>query len=250
MDRPYRAAILWGGLRGAVTLALALAVTESARVPPDVKRVVGILATGYTLYTLVVQGSSLRWVISKLGLDKLSPLDSALAKQVVAVALQSVREDVSQATENYGLSRDIVRSEAKSFGERLEGAVRAAEGSEEIADRDRVTLGLIALAGAERDMILDRFRERAVSPRLTDRILSDVDRLLEHARHSGRLGYRRAARRAVGIDPSFRFAVRLYNRLRISYPLARLTADRFEILLLHYFALLRRPLGQDVIGSL
>jgi CPA1 family monovalent cation:H+ antiporter len=232
VDRPYRAAILWGGLRGAVTLALALAVTESARVPPDVKRVVGILATGYTLYTLVVQGSSLRWVISKLGLDKLSPLDSALAKQVVAVALQSVREDVSQATENYGLSRDIVRSEAKSFGERLEGAVRAAEGSEEIADRDRVTLGLIALAGAERDMILDRFRERAVSPRLTDRILSDVDRLLEHARHSGRLGYRRAARRAVGIDPSFRFAVRLYNRLRISYPLARLTADRFEILLL------------------
>ncbi len=232
VERPYRAAILWGGLRGAVTLALALAVTESARVPSEVQRMVGVLATGFTLFTLVVQGSSLRWVISRLGLDRLSPLDNALAKQVVAVALQSVREDVAQTTENYGLSRDIVRSEAKIFGERLEGAVKAAETSAEILDRDRVTLGLIALAGAERDMILDRFRERAVSPRLTDRILSDVDRLLEQARQSGRVGYRRAARRAVGIDPAFRLAVRLYNWLRISYPLARLTADRFEILLL------------------
>ncbi|SLN18540.1 Na(+)/H(+) antiporter ApNhaP [Roseivivax jejudonensis] len=232
VERPYRTAILWGGLRGAVTLALALAVTESARVPDDIQRMVGVLATGYTLFTLVIQGSTLRLVISRLRLDALSPLDAALAKQVVAVALQSVREDVSSATENYGLSRDIVRSEAKSFGERLEGAVKAAENSAEILDRDRVTLGLIALAGAERDMILDRFRERAVSPRLTERILSDVDRLLEQARQSGRLGYRRAARRAVGIDPSFKLAVRIYNRLGISYPLARLTADRFEILLL------------------
>ena len=32
VERPYRVAILWGGLRGAVTLALALAVTESFRV--------------------------------------------------------------------------------------------------------------------------------------------------------------------------------------------------------------------------
>ncbi|ETX30454.1 cation:proton antiporter [Roseivivax isoporae] len=228
----YRAAILWGGLRGAVTLALALAVTESLRVPPETRRMIGILATGFTLFTLVVQGTSLRTVISWLGLDKLSPIDSALSKQVIAVALQSVREDVAQTTEEYGLSHDIVRSEAKRFGERLEGAVKAAETSAEILDRDRITLGLIALAGAERDILIERFRENAVSPRLTDRILSDSDRLIEAARQSGRVGYRRAARQSIGIDRSFRLAVRLYNRLKISYPLARLTADRFEILLL------------------
>ena len=52
VDRPYRVAILWGGLHGAVTLALALAVTENLRVPVSIKREVGILATGFTLYTL------------------------------------------------------------------------------------------------------------------------------------------------------------------------------------------------------
>ena len=78
IERPYRIAIMWGGLRGAVTLALALAVTESLRVPVETKRLVGILATGFTLFTLIVQGTTLRYVISLLGLDKLSPLDRAL----------------------------------------------------------------------------------------------------------------------------------------------------------------------------
>ena len=56
----------------------------------------GILATGFTLFTLMVQGPSLRPLIRWLGLEKLSPLDAALARQVVAVALQGVREEVSR----------------------------------------------------------------------------------------------------------------------------------------------------------
>ena len=127
VERPYRSAILWGGLRGAVTLALALAVTENFRVPVEIKRQVGILATGFTLFTLLVQGTTLRWVIGKLGLDQLSPLDQALSKQVVAVSLQTVREDVSRTTANYDLDQRIIRSEAKRFGDRLEEAVKQAE---------------------------------------------------------------------------------------------------------------------------
>lgn len=231
VERPYRVAILWGGLRGAVTLALALAVTESALVPIEVKRIVGILATGFTLFTLIAQGTTLRFIIRKLGLDKLSPLDEALSRQVVAVALQTVREDVASTAENYELTHDIVRSEAKQFGERLEGAVTAAEESVEILDRDRITLGLISLAGAERDTILERMRERSISSRTSEKVLSDVDRLIEAARTGGRSGYRDAANRSVKYDRSFRFAVFLHNRFRFSMPLSNMTADRFELLL-------------------
>jgi monovalent cation:H+ antiporter, CPA1 family len=35
-----------------------------------------------------------------------------------------------------------------------------AEDADEIPDRDRITLGLVALAGRERDMILEAFREQ------------------------------------------------------------------------------------------
>jgi CPA1 family monovalent cation:H+ antiporter len=231
VDRPYRTAILWGGLRGAVTLALALAVTESIRVPLETKRLVGILATGFTLFTLLGQGTTLRWVIGRLGLDRLSPIDEALSRQVVAVALQTVREDVARSSENYDLTRDIVRSEAKRFGERLDEAVKAAEDSADILDRDRITLGLIALAGHERDTILARVRERTISARMAEQVLSDADRLIESTRTGGRNGYQRAARQSLSYGRAFRAAVWLHGRFRISGPLARMMADRFELLL-------------------
>lgn len=92
VDRPYRVAILWGGLRGTVTLALALAVTENLRVTADIQREIGVHATGFTLFTLLMQGTTLRWIISCLGLDRLSRLDRALSNQVIAVALENVRK--------------------------------------------------------------------------------------------------------------------------------------------------------------
>lgn len=231
VDRPYRIAILWGGLRGAVTLALALAVTESFRVPIEVKRLVGILATGFTLFTLIVQGATLRTLIGWLRLDRLSAIDKAMSRQVVAVALQTVREDVARSTEAYALTHDVVRSEAKVFGERLNAAIKTAEDGTDILDRDRITLGLIALAGFERDRILEQVRERTISARMAEQIMSDADQLIEGTRAGGRSGYQRAARRSIAYGQAFRAAVVLHSRLGVSGPLVRMTGDRFERLL-------------------
>lgn len=260
VDRPFRYAILWGGMRGAVTLALALAVTENAQVPPETQRAVGILATGFTLFTLLVQGPTLRPVIRRLGLDKLSPLDEALSQQVIAVSLQTVREDVDKTTSSYELNPEIVRSEAVQFGRRLDDAVRSAEAHQNILDRDRVTLGLIALAGAERNFVLSHMRDRSLSTRLAERALLDIDRLIEGTRLQGRTGYLRAARRTVAYGWMFRIAAFLHDRLRLRTPLARMTAHRFEVLLaqrlvlrdVHQFAgqRIRRIHGRRVAGIL
>ncbi|RKF12714.1 sodium:proton antiporter [Roseovarius spongiae] len=230
VERPYRMAIMWGGLRGAVTLSLALAVTESALVPVEIKRQVAILATGFTLFTLLVQGTTLRPVIGWLGLDKLSPLDNALYNQVIAVALQTVRANLAKVTESYDLTQETVRDEAKRFGKRLDVAVQSADATE-IPDRDRVTLGLIALASAERDAIVERFRDRTISSALSERLLSDADALIEASRFNGRGGYNAVARRSLGFGRWLRPAVFLHNRLRISMPLATITTTRFGLLL-------------------
>jgi CPA1 family monovalent cation:H+ antiporter len=237
VDRPYRVAILWGGLRGAVTLALALAVSENFRVPVEVKRDVGILATGFTLFTLLVQGTTLRRVISYLGLDRLAPIDRALSSQVIAVALQNVREEVAETARAHDLTHDIVRSEAKRFAARLDSAIEKAEAADDIPDRDRITLGLVALAGRERDMILESFREQLLSPRLVEQMLSDADRLIERTRAGGREEYRAAGRLSLAQGRRALLANILHNRLRISGPLALLTADRFELLLNQRFVL-------------
>lgn len=231
VEPTYRAAILWGGLRGAVTLALALAVTESALVPPAIKREVGILATGFTLFTLLVQGATLRWVIARLGLNRLPRLDQALSHQVIAVALQNVREEIAETVRDYQLPQEVIRSEAKRFAQRLDDAVEIAEAAEEIPDRDRVTLGLVALAGRERDLIIENFRQQLFSMRLVDRMLTDVDRLIEQTRGGGRNEYRAAGRRALGYGKWYRLAVWLHSRLHWSGPLEQMTAERFEILL-------------------
>ncbi|WP_428929244.1 cation:proton antiporter [Marinibacterium sp. SX1] len=231
VELSYRAAILWGGLRGALTLALALAVTENPMIPHEIKRLVGILATGFTLFTLVVQGTTLRWVITRLGLDRLSPFDAALLQQAVAVALQTVREEVAEVTQNYRLNRDTVRSEAKQFGARLEDAVRDAEETTGILDKDRVKLGLISLAAAEREAALDQMRERLISARVAERLNTSADTLIEAVRLKGRAGYLHAARDMLAYGRAFRMALTLHNRLRLSAPLGRLTADRFEFML-------------------
>ncbi|WP_126977905.1 cation:proton antiporter [Frigidibacter oleivorans] len=230
VERPYRLAILWGGLRGAVTLALALAVTESRFVPADVKRMVGIVATGFTLFTLIVQGTTLRWVIHRLGLDLLSPIDRALSRQVIAVALQTVREGVAETARDFGLTREIVREEAKRFGERLDDAVRQADEAQEIQDRDRITLGLVALAGRERDLILEEFRAQVIPAQLAERLLAGADGVIEATRIGGRNAYRAAARKALAPGRLHRLASALHNRTGMGRPLARLTEDRFEAL--------------------
>ena len=230
VSRPYKLVIMWGGLRGSVTLALALAVTENPFVPPDAQRFVAVLATGFVLFTLLVQGTTLRPVIRYLGLEQLNPLDVALRKQAIAVALQNVREETSETVKRYGFPPEVARGEAKAFGERLEKAVREAEASE-IRDRDRITLGLVTLAARERDIILDKFRERLITETIVDLMLSDASRLIDRTRTGGRLGYMRTASAALAYSLRFRMAQRVQVRLGFGRPIHNMIADRFERLL-------------------
>jgi len=227
----YKFVILWGGLRGAVTLALALTVTENPFIPPEAQRLVAVLATGFTLFTLLVQGTTLRAFIRWMKIDRLPPIEAALQNQVVAVALQTVREQVAETAKRHNLTHDIVRSEAKAFAERLDIAVKEAEEAQEILDRDRLTLGLVTLAGREREMILDGFRERTISTALVERMLSDVARLIEATRAGGRSAYRSTARTNIAHGWGHSIAYALHRHIEFSRPLADMVAARFEVLL-------------------
>ena len=88
----YKYAIIWGGLRGALTLVLALGVTENAALDVHAQRFVAVLATGFVLFTLFVNGTSLRAVIAMLGLHRLSPRNQVLRDRVLAVAYAEVAD--------------------------------------------------------------------------------------------------------------------------------------------------------------
>ncbi len=71
---PFRSVMYWGGLRGAIALAIVLALP-----PFDYKDTLISLVMGAVLFTLVVQGLSIEKLVKFLGLDALSLSDS-LAK--------------------------------------------------------------------------------------------------------------------------------------------------------------------------
>ena len=68
-------------------MALALAVTENNGIDPGVRNAVAVLATGFVLFTLLINGLTLRPVIRLLKLDRLSPLNQALRNKVLALSL-------------------------------------------------------------------------------------------------------------------------------------------------------------------
>lgn len=228
---PYKVTILWGGLRGAVTLALALAVTENPALDPELKRVVAVTASGFVLFTLFVNGTTLRRVIALLGLDRLSPIDQALRNQVLVLALADVRDSVRDAARRHEIAPAVSDSVVGEYEERIAEQAAAGDIEQALLDRDRLALGLIALAGRERELILDHHEHRTVSTGVVERLLRHTERLSEGTRAEGRLGYQRASRHLLKFDRAFRIAHALHRRAGIERPLNRRLAERFETLL-------------------
>jgi CPA1 family monovalent cation:H+ antiporter len=227
----YKFVITWGAMRGAVTLALALGVTENRMIDPGIQRFVAILATGFVLFTLLVNGTTLRPVIRLLKLDRLSPIDQALRQQVLALSLTEVRDAIGATAGRYRIGPGPTGDVAQPYRERIAEATDHNTFDAEIADRDRITLGLFAVTNQERELILEHFRQRSVSRPILERMLAGVERISDGARAEGRLGYVRAARRQLAFSWRFRLAHQLYRHAGSDRLLITRLADRFERLL-------------------
>ena len=87
--------LIWGGLRGAVSLALALIVASNESLDSQLRDQILFLTAGIVVLTIVVNGSTMRMVMAKLGLEKL-PLakQKTLAKvrEKVAIEVLAVRD--------------------------------------------------------------------------------------------------------------------------------------------------------------
>jgi CPA1 family monovalent cation:H+ antiporter len=233
----YKLAIAWGGLRGAVTLALALAVTENTRIAPEVRNAVAVLATGFVLFTLLVNGLTLRPVIRLLKLDRLSPLNLALRNKVMALSLVDVRDALAETASQYSIPPDVARWATEAVDRRIDELSAQPDLEQAISDRDRIRIGLVALANRERRIILDHHAQRTVSGAAIERLLRNTNLILDAARAEGRIGYNRAARALLEFERSFWIANLLHRTLKLARPLQRQISIRFETLLIRRLAL-------------
>jgi monovalent cation:H+ antiporter, CPA1 family len=238
IDVAYKVAITWGGLRGAVTLALALAVTESGRIDASTQSLVAVVATGFVLFTLLVNGLTLRPVMRVLKLDRLSPLNKALRSKVLALALAlaEVRSAVMQRSRDFELASAVTESVVADLTTR-----READGLDPepmmISNQGRIAVGLVALTNRERRIVLGHHTQQSVSSTAIERLLRQTDALIDAAKTDGAVGYARGATAVLAYSFAFRFAHFLHRRFAIEHLLQRAISVRFETLLVREFAL-------------
>jgi CPA1 family monovalent cation:H+ antiporter len=225
----YKLAMTWGGLRGALTLVLALAVTENASIAHDTQRFVAVLATGLVLFTLFVTGTTLRPVISVLGLDRLSLRDQVLRDRILALSYAEVCDWVLRLAHQHGLGHTAVTQIVEPYQAWI-AAADERDAAEPPTDRDRLAIALVALANQERVLILETRADRVASSATVQLLLRNADTLVEGARAEGRLGYRHAAEAVLSFPLAFRAAYFVYRHFGIERFLADRLADRVELL--------------------
>jgi CPA1 family monovalent cation:H+ antiporter len=232
VNQRYKVAILWGGLRGAVTLALALAVVENTALPQQVKHFVAVMATGFVLFSLLVNGLTLRPLIRALKLDRLSPLERRLRDQILALSLADVRDAVRDTADRYRIQPETAAPVIESYQRRIAAtASDAAPDDDPLSDRQQLTVALVALAEREHDLLREHLSHQSASRTVLDSLLRAAERLIEATRTEGRSGYARVSRRELRYAPALRVAHFLHRRLGIAWPLTRALAVRFEAVL-------------------
>lgn len=79
--------LVWGGLRGALGLTLALMVSYTLDIPEDIRRQILLFTAGIVTLTLTINATTIRWLLLKLGLSKIPSakmlLDYSVRHQIV-----------------------------------------------------------------------------------------------------------------------------------------------------------------------
>ncbi|MEJ8473845.1 cation:proton antiporter [Roseibium algae] len=231
VNNRFKTVILWGGMRGAVTLTLALSVSEHEALTEDVSTFVTKLSTSFVLFTLMVYGTSLKPLIRLLKLDRLSARDEALRNQFLSLVLSDISQEVAATAKAYQIEPRVAEPVKQYYEDRTQAVAEATVSLDDLKDKERVILGLVALADRERELVLTHFHEKTISNRSISQHLEAAGRIGDMARTEGRAGYNRAARIPLQFDKQFRFAQWLHRRLKMQHALSVQIADRFEFLL-------------------
>lgn len=259
VTRPQKLLILWGGVRGAVTLVLAISLTDIGAIDEDERRIISALAAGYVLATLLVNGASLRFVAHTLGLDRLSQSDIALRERIIAGAIADVRSYVSRLAHDRSIEPEAVEEMHTEYERQIAETI----GDTEVADipfGERLRLGLTILANQELRLVQLAFEEEAIGPRVTRNLKAIGDTLADVARIEGRDGYEAAALAAFSYQYRLRPAIALQRYLHIDRPLRGLLARHLTVMLetenilrelCHFVSsVLARMIGEDAANNL
>lgn len=182
VDSRFRHVMFWGGLRGAIALALVLSLPEFEH-----RELFATITIGAVLFTLLVQGLSIETLVRKLGLDvppladRVSRLEGDLAAR--QKALERLPELLSGGLFSGAVSdrlRTRCEAELREMKEQIEG-LRHTELDRE---REHQLLQLRCLT-EEHSLYLDLFNHGQISELAFARLLGALDERIDSLRYGG-----------------------------------------------------------------
>jgi CPA1 family monovalent cation:H+ antiporter len=229
VSRPYRVVILWGGLRGAVSLALALAVTEQHAIPHDVRQFIGVATTGFVLLTLFVNGISLRPLIRRLGLNQLTPLERHLRDQAVSLALEELRDKTEELGRQEQIKPQVIERLCTVF-EASQAGVASGQ-IQSLTEAQKIKMGMAILSAREVELFYELLKSQIVDWKTAEALLSRAERMNDTVRLAGLAGFEAAIATDLRYSRGFRTALRLHYLFGLQGWLVRELDKRFSNLI-------------------
>jgi NhaP-type Na+/H+ or K+/H+ antiporter len=116
------AVLSWGGLRGAVSLALALGVATNPVVDEAFGEQILVVTATVVLMTILVNGTTTGWLLRRLGFTDIAPADAAADLDAECAALESVEARLAAVSREKDLSSiplEAARAEVRARREAL-----------------------------------------------------------------------------------------------------------------------------------
>ncbi len=92
--------LVWGGLRGAVSLALALTIAQNNSIPKEIGDQILFLTAGIVVLTILINGLTMEKLLAMLNLDKLPPAKEITVQKAKANVYQNLSKYLPEVKKN------------------------------------------------------------------------------------------------------------------------------------------------------
>lgn len=172
--------LTWGGLRGALSLALALSLPNT--IGPD-RTLLRTMAFGVVLFTLIVQATTLRPLIRRLGIITRGPEQVEYeARHARLTALRSAEDHMERRYREGLLSAyawEILRPKLKEQIALMAEAVRESLRAAPALEAEEMDLARREILRAQRSAFMGLRQDGVISEEVYERLSAEVDATLE-----------------------------------------------------------------------
>ncbi len=230
VSNSFKAVMFWGGLRGAVSLALALLVIENGAFSEEVRNFVGVLVTGFVLFTLFVNAPTISFLISVLRLDQLSTTEVAVRDRALALSLAKIGSNIESVARQQDTAEAVTEQLTSEYRHRSQTAQRKVDQLRDLHPNDWVLIGLATLSAQERESYAEQFEAGFLRSEIFRAVTKNIDDVSDALKSNGATGYIDASEQMFGFGWQFRMAMDFHRRFGLTGLLSKRVAERFEVL--------------------